>query len=90
MEAKITGKRIEVETDFGTLIAMPASDENYPGIFLDFVPKNAEQSIPVALLELTPNTEFKGQKSTVRLLIWEDPQQEDYTDEVIYFKEELK
>jgi len=80
IKAEFVGKRLEVRTKYGTLVAQFTTDPDFPGIFLDFIAPNAEESTPIALLEVTNQL---GNEGEVRLLVW-DPSinSDDYDHEV--------
>ena len=64
-------KEIRVETPRGTFVANACLDEDYPGIDVEFEPKNeAEKTYPRVLFELT-------EKKELRVMIWADPESED-------------
>lgn len=71
--------KVEVETVFGTLTAEPASDPNYPGIYL-YLKQNDGTALDAALFEATPERPTSGQ-STLRLLVWGNTERDDFTDE---------
>ena len=69
---------MEVETKNGKIVASEAGTE-YPGIWLEYIDNNdngQNLSRPQVLMEADPET------GRVRLLIWDDPDQEDYTREI--------
>lgn len=85
-QTKETLGQIVVNTSKGQIIATQAGDVDYPGIFIDFQKKGDTYTRPVCLAEKTPDLACKDgttEKGQVRLLIWEDPNSEDYTTEVI-------
>ena len=65
----------------GNLVATKSSDPDYPGIDVEFIPTtdNGENlSRPRVLIEWPNQT-----NGSLRALIWDDPNSEDYTREVI-------
>ena len=75
---------MEIKTKHGKLIATEAGDPDYPGIWLEYVDNedNGQNlSRPQVLMEQEAET------GNIRLLIWEDPNKEDYTREIILVKE---
>jgi hypothetical protein len=79
-------KEIKIKVTGGYLRAIESGDPEYPGIWVEFVgdDDNGENlSRPQALMEIDPST------NKPRLLVWDDPNNEDYTQE-IKFKEERK
>ena len=71
---------MRVKVDGGYIIATVAYDINYPGIDIEFVADNDKgehMSRPRVLFE-------KPVDGELRVLIWEDPNDEDYTKEIIF------
>lgn len=77
---------IKVQTPMGELIAKAGTDPMYPGIALDFIKKGQTVETPVALLECDKNSE--NPDGSIRLLVWGDKKQEDYTDKFIMLSSE--
>ncbi len=74
--------KIHVDVDGGQISATVNPDPAYPGIDVEFIPGNDQEnsiSQPRVLMERPLHEEL-------RLLIWDDPNAEDYT-KVITFKE---
>lgn len=77
-------QEIKIKVKGGYLRAIESGDPEYPGIWVEFVSNDdngKNLSRPQALMEIDPNT------NKPRLLVWDDPNNEDYTKE-IEFKEE--
>jgi len=71
---------IKINVEGGYLTATPSGDENYPGIVVEYVGDNdSEQNLsrPTALLE-------KPKGEDVRLLVWADSHQEDYSANIMF------
>ena len=72
---------IKIETEKGYFDVMEESlDPSYRGIDVEFVPKNESETAvtnPRIVFEVTP-------EGKLRLLIWKDPNNEDYTQEIIF------
>ena len=71
-------KDLKVRVDGGYLIATESGDVNYPGICVEFVADNERDdalSRPTVLVE-------KPDGDELRVLIWGDEDDEDYTTEV--------
>jgi len=71
---------IQVRVEGGYIVATVSYDENYPGIDIEFVADNdkgEQASRPRVLFE-------KPIDGELRALIWEDPDDEDYTKEIIF------
>ena len=68
----------ELKIKTGKIIVQESSDEEYPGVWMEFM-KDEEakscQSRPAVKMEYNPSTR------QVRILVWADPDCEDYTDE---------
>ena len=77
--------RIEVKTDFGTLIAEPSTDPNYPGIWVIITQPDdeGEYETSLALIEAAQDSEFPDSEKKLRVLVWADPDSEDYTDKIV-------
>jgi hypothetical protein len=71
---------IQVKVEGGCLVATVSYDENYPGIDIEFVAdddKGEQLSRPRILFE-------KPVDGELRVLVWEDPNNEDYTKEITF------
>lgn len=71
-------EEIKVKVTGGYIRANPSSDPDYPGIDVEFVPDNYNGetlSLPRILFE-------KPIGDKLRVLIWDDPDNEDYTKEI--------
>ena len=68
-------KELKIRVDGGFLVAAISPDPDYPGIDVEFVADNdAEGNVsrPRVLVE-------KPRFGTLRVLVWRDPQSEDFT-----------
>lgn len=65
--------RLKVPTEKGTIIAEVSPDMNYPGIYIDFQPK--EVNIPIASVLV----EYNSDKNNIETYVWGDAMNEDYT-----------
>lgn len=71
---------LRVKVEGGYLYATISGDINYPGICVEFVAdddKGELPSRPTVLMEKPVGEE-------VRALVWEDPNDEDYTTEITF------
>lgn len=71
-------KNLKVKVDGGHLIATESGDVNYPGICVEFVADGdvgESASRPTVLIEKPVDDEL-------RVLIWENENDEDYTTEI--------
>ena len=71
-------KSLKVRVEGGYLIATESGDTDYPGICVEFIADNARDdalSIPSVLIE-------KPVGGDLRVLIWGDEDDEDYTTEI--------
>lgn len=69
---------LRVKVDGGYLYATISGDIDYPGICVEFVADNENDNIrsrPTVLIE-------KPVDDDLRVLVWEDNQDEDYTTEI--------
>ncbi len=67
----------------GYLVANVCPDPNFPGIDIEYIPDNEER------LDLNPMTRYRvlveqPEKNDVRVLVWDDNTNEDYTREIIF------
>ena len=73
---------ITVKVDGGLIIARKSSDLDYPGIDVEFV---ADNENPNNLSR--PRVLFESSKEQgLRALIWDDQNNEDYTNEIVFNK----
>ena len=76
---------IKVKIKGGYLRAIPSDDPDYPGIWVEAIIDNEDEeslSRPQVLVEqvcLDPRDE-----SMTRVLVWNDKNSEDYTNEIIF------
>lgn len=72
-------KNLKVRVNGGYLCATEVGDTNYPGICVEFVSDNKEESLstPTVLIE-------KPVGKDLRALVWGDKDDEDYTTEIIF------
>ena len=71
---------LRVKTKHGYFVANQSEDISYPGIDIEFISENEswkDLSRPRVLFEITPYGEL-------RVLIWNNRDNEDYTEEVIF------
>lgn len=76
--SEVCENEIDVLVDGGYIRANAAQDEDYPGIDVEFVPNKPQGdalSFPRVLFE-------KPKDDDLRVLIWADPNDEDYSDEI--------
>ena len=75
-------QRIEVESVFGTIFAQAGGDPSYPGISLSVeFNDRSEYDDTIAMLEATPPIIKHDDTHVLRLLLWEDNEYEDYSQE---------
>lgn len=73
----------EIKVKGGQIIAQESGDTEYPGIWVEFLKKgdNGQYcSRPAIKMEYDPSIK------QVRLLVWADPDSEDYTHEFTFDK----
>lgn len=87
------GKAYYIKTQTGELEVLVSSEsKRYPGIDVEFIPDKAEDAVtyPRVVFEEADQTGDKGTRvgCELRALIWNDPQQEDYTDKIVFRQSE--
>ena len=75
-------KDIKVQVRGGYLRAIPSEDPDYPGIWVDFIRDTEKEDIVSRPQVLVEQPEYFKDRQA-RVLIWRDPDNEDYTDEII-------
>lgn len=76
--SEVYENEIDVLVEGGYIRATAAQDEDYPGIDVEFVPDKPQEdalSFPRVLFE-------KPKDNDLSVLIWADPNDEDYSDEI--------
>lgn len=73
---------IRVKVSGGFLRAFSSEDPDYPGIWVEFV-RDDEPADTVSRPQILMEQPCLDEKST-RVLIWDDPDQEDYTHEILF------
>ena len=78
-------KRLKVKTQYGTLIAEPSGDPDYPGIWISLARTrdggDGEYEVNLVLAEALQDPDSDSQ-SVLRVMVWSDPEQEDYTHRI--------
>lgn len=75
-------KDIKVQVRGGYLRAIPSEDPDYPGIWVDFIRDTEKEDIVSRPQVLVEQPEYFKDRQA-RVLVWRDPDSEDYTDEII-------
>ena len=73
-------KEVVVKIEGGILRAIPSMDPNYPGITVEFIADDdtgQELSRPTVMFE-------KPEDDALRVIVWGDKNDEDYTDEITF------
>jgi len=81
--------RLEVQTQFGTLIAEPAGNPDYPGIYLYLAAEDEsgeKQELTYALLEAAKDTPRSGE-TELRLLVYANDDSDDYSHSFVFTKQ---
>lgn len=82
------GKAYYIKTKTGELeVFVSPESENYPGVDIEFIPNKAEDAVTyprVVFEEAVQSDEGTRVGCELRALIWNDPQQEDYTDKIVF------
>ena len=73
---------ISVKVDGGIIIARKSTDSNYPGIDVEFVDDNENPNNLSRARVLFESPKEQG----LRALIWDDQNNEDYTNEIVFNK----
>lgn len=76
--SEVGENEIDILVEGGYIRANVAQDEDYPGIDVEFVPNEPQEdalSFPRVLFE-------KPKDDDLRVLIWANPNDEDYSDEI--------
>lgn len=76
--------KLKVDTPFGTLVAEPASDPNYPGIWVSLIEEKDGEEVEetLVLVETHDNRDGNGY---IRCLAYTDLDGDDYTDEKFFY-----
>lgn len=72
---------IHVRLPKGRIIAELAQDSDYPGVDIEYVSDNEDdepRTRPRVLIE------YNREANEFRVLVWADPNSEDYSDEIIF------
>lgn len=97
LQALTTGSErkvvLEDETPLGTIVAKLSPDITYPGVIVDFKPKNSEYTRPIEMIEYTrdlPDADIES--GGVRIVTWGQrgniSDDEHYTSSTTIFAEE--
>lgn len=72
---------ISIKVEGGRLVATKTGDISYPGIDVEFIPDNQKETLsrPRVLFE-------KPKGEALRVLIWEDEDNEDFTKQIKFNK----
>lgn len=76
---------IRVKVSGGYLRAFESGDEEYPGIWVEFV-RDKEKEDVVSRPQILFEQPCLDEKST-RVLVWDDTESEDYTHEIYFEKD---
>ncbi len=77
-------ERLKVKTPFGTLVAEPTSDPNYPGIWVSLVEEKDGEEVEKTLA-LVETHDYQDGTGSIRLLAYRDLDDDDFTDEKFFF-----
>ncbi len=72
--------KLKVKTPFGMLVAEPAKDPEYPGVWITMVDDKGNENT----LALVETKDLKNGEGYIRLLAYTDPDTEDYTHELFF------
>lgn len=74
-------EEISIKVEGGRLVATKSGDLAYPGIDVEFIPDNQEETLS------RPRVLFEKPKGEVlRMLIWDDENNEDFTKQIKFNK----
>lgn len=71
------GKIYGIPLRDGYLRVDVSQDENYPGLDIEYIGKSNDKTNPRVLIEAP-----KDDKTNIRALIWNNPEEEDYQEEI--------
>lgn len=79
--------KYEIPVRGGSLIIEECIDPDNPGVWVSYRPEGCQADIDLVLVENT-DTELRKENNAdekdLRVLVWNDPRQEDYTNEHIF------
>lgn len=81
IEVPSNSDKIEIKVKDGYLKATTSEDPNFPGIDIEYIPEEIDElsiSDPRILIEKPVDS------NELRALIWNDSQDEDYTDKIVF------
>ena len=81
-------EQILIRIEGGYIRAIPSQDPDYPGIWVELIRDDEPDGTVSRPQILFEQPKYQGYKSgEARILIWEDPDDEDYTQEIEFKKE---
>ena len=81
---------IRVKTKFGTLCAAAGADDAFPEIVVWLEDDEKRSLMLTCVTDLSNVQSFVQQENALRIAVWGDPKQEDYTDGFSLTHEELE
>lgn len=82
-------KDVTVETKFGTLRAYAGSDPHYPEIYIDLRTNRGDLALCV-VTDNSINSEDLEEEPRLRVAVYGDPKQEDYTEYIELMKSDIE
>ena len=79
--------KYEIPVREGTLIVEESIDHENPGVWVSYRPHGTTADIDLVLIENTSldlRKEDDADKADIRVLVWDDPHQEDYQHEHLF------
>ena len=83
-----TNHRIEVDTAFGKLFAEVGGDPDYPEIYMCLEGGDLEYERQLLLIGCEAPVCENSTENKLRLLVWGDEEDEDYTDRHVFYEKE--
>lgn len=78
-------RSLRVETPLGAIIARINTDPGYPGIWLDLRRSDADQDMPLAMVEFCQNEGDQPEdQPNIITRVWADGRNEGYTDRIVH------
>lgn len=76
---------IRVETPLGAIIVKPATDPEYPGVYIDLRRSDFDQDMPLALIECCRDEEnSESDKERIITRVWGNAMEDEYTARVVH------
>lgn len=80
---------IKVKVKGGIIRAVPSSDPDYPGIWVEFI-RDDDNGQNLSRPQILFEQPYDMPDGDVRALVWEDIDSEDYTKEIVFRKDNVR